>query len=82
MDGMPIMMNGSQDEDSQAQTVEDVLENRAAREKEERRLPLQIDIMEPILRFLQLLCENHNRELQVGVMLVETLIESVTGTVV
>lgn len=23
-------------------------------------------IMEPILRFLQLLCENHNRDLQVG----------------
>lgn len=25
-------------------------------------------IMEPILRFLQLLCENHNRDLQVGVV--------------
>ena len=25
-----------------------------------------ISIMQPILRFLQLLCENHNRDLQVG----------------
>lgn len=25
-------------------------------------------IMEPILRFLQLLCENHNRDLQVGIL--------------
>lgn len=25
-------------------------------------------IMEPILRFLQLLCENHNRDLQVSVL--------------
>lgn len=25
-----------------------------------------IVIMQPILRFLQLLCENHNRDLQVG----------------
>lgn len=28
-----------------------------------------IAIMQPILRFLQLLCENHNRELQVFVLL-------------
>lgn len=27
-----------------------------------------IIIMQPILRFLQLLCENHNRDLQVGKM--------------
>ena len=26
----------------------------------------QVAIMEPILRLLQLLCENHNRDLQVG----------------
>lgn len=69
MDGMTILMNNSQDEDGQVQTVEDALENRAAREREERRLPQQIDIMEPILRFLQLLCENHNRDLQVCVLI-------------
>lgn len=67
MEGMPILMGSSQDEDGQAQTVEDALENKAAREKEERRLPPPIAIMEPILRFLQLLCENHNRDLQVHI---------------
>ncbi|XP_052781889.1 inositol 1,4,5-trisphosphate receptor type 1-like isoform X2 [Mya arenaria] len=45
-------------------SVEDALNDKAAREKEERKLPSQIAIMEPILRFLQLLCENHNRDLQ------------------
>ena len=58
-------MGNSGDEEGHAQTVEDALENKAAREKEEQRLPQQIAIMEPILRFLQLLCENHNRDLQV-----------------
>ena len=28
-------------------------------------MPQVVSIMQPILRFLQLLCENHNRDLQV-----------------
>ena len=33
--------------------------------KEEGQLNAKVLVMQPILRFLQLLCENHNRELQV-----------------
>ncbi|KAL0114950.1 hypothetical protein PUN28_010483 [Cardiocondyla obscurior] len=33
-------------------------------EKEEGQLSPKVLVMQPILRFLQLLCENHNRELQ------------------
>ncbi|KAL4226234.1 Inositol 1 [Mactra antiquata] len=53
-----------EDDGSPHNTVEDALADKANREKEEKKLPDQIAIMEPILRFLQLLCENHNRELQ------------------
>ena len=36
-----------------------------SREKEEeQQLSLKVSVMQPILRFLQLLCENHNRTLQ------------------
>lgn len=34
-------------------------------EKDEGQLSSKVLVMQPILRFLQLLCENHNRELQV-----------------
>ena len=30
-------------------------------------MPQVVSIMQPILRFLQLLCENHNRDLQVWI---------------
>jgi hypothetical protein len=33
------------------------------------KLPFEIRIMQPILRFLQLLCENHNPEFQVWIFL-------------
>ena len=35
-------------------------------EKDETQLSTKVLVMQPILRFLQLLCENHNRELQVN----------------
>ena len=35
------------------------------KEKDEKKVSNEILVMQPILRFLQLLCENHNRELQV-----------------
>lgn len=34
--------------------------------QDEGEMSFVIVIMQPILRFLQLLCENHNRDLQVG----------------
>lgn len=39
--------------------------NSTGAEKEEGQLSPKVLVMQPILRFLQLLCENHNRELQV-----------------
>jgi hypothetical protein len=62
-----VLRSNSQDEDGAPHTVEDALADKANREKDEKKLPSQIAIMEPILRFLQLLCENHNRDLQVSV---------------
>ena len=38
------------------------------RESESSKLSVKIAVMEPILRFLQLLCENHNSKLQVCVL--------------
>lgn len=38
----------------------------ADKSKDELEMSAVISIMQPILRFLQLLCENHNRDLQVG----------------
>ena len=37
--------------------------------QDEGEMSFIIVIMQPILRFLQLLCENHNRDLQVGASL-------------
>ncbi|XP_074645592.1 inositol 1,4,5-trisphosphate receptor-like [Tubulanus polymorphus] len=55
----------SQDEDysqSHLQSNDDVTVEKKT-EKEEKVSP-EISVMQPILRFLQLLCENHNRDLQ------------------
>ncbi|XP_070192864.1 inositol 1,4,5-trisphosphate-gated calcium channel ITPR1-like isoform X2 [Littorina saxatilis] len=38
--------------------------DKASKDKDVKQLPIQIAIMKNILRFLQLLCENHNRDLQ------------------
>ena len=37
-----------------------------AKDDEKGLMSPEVTIMEPILRFLQLLCENHNRDLQVS----------------
>ncbi len=34
------------------------------------KLPFEIRIMQPVLRFLQLLCENHNSEFQVYIFII------------
>ena len=36
------------------------------KDKDEKKMSPEIAVMQPILRFLQLLCENHNHDLQVG----------------
>jgi hypothetical protein len=41
----------------------------SASERDEAQLNAKVLVMQPILRFLQLLCENHNRELQVRLYL-------------
>lgn len=66
--GDEISSNGSL-----STTVDDVLTEKLERhktgpsnssEKDEGQLSPKVLVMQPILRFLQLLCENHNRELQ------------------
>ena len=49
---------------SPSAVVSDEVITERAKEKE-RKLPAELFIMQPIFRFLQLLCENHNSELQV-----------------
>ncbi|PVD24858.1 hypothetical protein C0Q70_15345 [Pomacea canaliculata] len=56
---------GDDEEDSHAShACDDVTGEKVPKEKEGKQLPVQISIMKNILRFLQLLCENHNRDLQ------------------
>jgi inositol 1,4,5-triphosphate receptor type 1 len=38
--------------------------DRAKEREEENKLSPKVSVMKPILRFLQLLCENHNRHMQ------------------
>ncbi|XP_064604842.1 inositol 1,4,5-trisphosphate receptor-like isoform X2 [Liolophura sinensis] len=63
-----IRRNRAHDEpyDSRQQTVpvEDMSVEKSSKEKEDKKMSPHITIMQPILRFLQLLCENHNRDLQ------------------
>ncbi|KAG5330566.1 ITPR protein, partial [Acromyrmex charruanus] len=67
------MRNGlAPGEDTANNTLDDLNEksdrnksgNSSGGEKEEGQLSPKVLVMQPILRFLQLLCENHNRELQ------------------
>jgi hypothetical protein len=48
---------------SQNMTVDEMLTDK--KEKDDKKISPEIECMQPILRFLQLLCENHNRDLQV-----------------
>jgi len=67
------MRNGLAPGEDTANTLDDLSEksdrnksgNSSGGEKEEGQLSPKVLVMQPILRFLQLLCENHNRELQV-----------------
>merc|ERR1719317_1725920 len=55
--GLPSLTPGL--EDLLAEKVE-----KSREKEEEQHLSLKVSVMQPILRFLQLLCENHNRTLQ------------------
>jgi hypothetical protein len=44
---------------------QDDMVEKLTKEKEDKRLTPHVAMMRPILRYLQLLCENHNRDLQV-----------------
>ena len=46
-------------------TIDDVLAEKN-KDKDDTAIAMEIAVMQPILRFLQLLCENHNRDLQVS----------------
>lgn len=53
--------------------IEDILAEKMSNrsglsDTEEETLSTKVLVMQPILRFLQLLCENHNRELQVSLI--------------
>jgi len=50
---------------SSSTAVSDEVITERVKEKEQK-LPPELLIMQPVFRFLQLLCENHNSELQVG----------------
>ncbi|XP_038054419.1 inositol 1,4,5-trisphosphate receptor isoform X2 [Patiria miniata] len=48
--------------------------------EEEKAMSMEIAIMQPILRFLQLLCENHNRELQNWLRQQQHVVVKTSGT--
>ena len=43
-----------------------ILDKSKEKEEASKKISQEIAVMQPILRFQQLLCENHNRDLQVG----------------
>ena len=47
-----------------ASNLEDLIMDKVKEKEEENKLSPKVTVMKPILRFLQLLCENHNRILQ------------------
>ncbi|KAK7867408.1 hypothetical protein R5R35_003837 [Gryllus longicercus] len=68
-----VVRSASQGEDAgssvlgQGSALEDMLAEKLERHRdreEKNKLSAKVLVMQPILRFLQLLCENHNRELQ------------------
>lgn len=56
---------GSALEDMIAEKLERHRTGTSGTERDEGQLSAKVLVMQPILRFLQLLCENHNRDLQV-----------------
>lgn len=56
---------GSALEDMIAEKLERHRTGTTGNERDEGQLSAKVLVMQPILRFLQLLCENHNRDLQV-----------------
>lgn len=48
----------------QLSLAEEHIEPKAGQKEDEPKLHQSISVMQPVLRFLQLLCENHNQALQ------------------
>ena len=56
--------------------LEDMLAEKLERHRdkeEQNKLSVKVLVMQPILRFLQLLCENHNRYLQVSAVVFQVI---------
>jgi len=64
----PPLMGPSALEDMLAEKLE-----RHRDKEEQNKLSVKVLVMQPILRFLQLLCENHNRYLQVSAAELEVI---------
>jgi len=58
---------------SNAAVSDEVITERV--KEREWKLPAELQIMQPIFRFLQLLCENHNAELQVCLYLLLNFVD-------
>lgn len=57
--------------------LEDMLAEKLERHRdreEQNKLSVKVLVMQPILRFLQLLCENHNRYLQVCLNILKVML--------
>lgn len=57
--------------------LEDMLAEKLERHRdreEQNKLSVKVLVMQPILRFLQLLCENHNRYLQVCIIMLKVIL--------
>ena len=54
------------EEDESPRGAMDELGEKSKEKEEDKKISPEIAAMQPILRFLQLLCENHNRDLQVS----------------
>lgn len=59
-----IKKSRAEEEEGQRGQAND--EDKPKEKEDEKKISPEIAVMQPILRFLQLLCENHNRDLQVS----------------
>lgn len=69
MKGVPVRHGHEYDQEEGSRSgqgpAEEVVD-KPNKEKDENKLAPHMALMKPVLRFLQLLCENHNHDLQVS----------------
>ena len=63
---MSLCLVAGDNQQSQVMSIDDMIADKS-KDKDEKKMSPEIAVMQPILRLLQLLCENHNRDLQVGI---------------